>query len=922
MEKSKKDDVIIQLHHQYIEQQKAELLHYLKVMSMLMNVTADIKLLSKPTVSSEVRGEMERGTGVDSSTVPTKQFTDTLTFRKKSIEHSDMSLLPNEKQVLEKTERQTEEHTSAPEDFQVIPTEQLLSKPELKSSKESFLFDRDQLVEHATGKVSSVFGAEFLPMDHYPHRIRLPAPPFLMVDRVLAMSIDQTGSSVSTITTETDIDTSKWYLFENRMPLGLMLEGAQGHMFLLSQLGLDFINKPKGLLYRMIGGQFEILGSMPYLGETIRYDIRVSPLIDKKIFKIEYDCYVRDVLIAIVRNGKVGFFSREEMEHSRGIQWQPKNESIHQELTLPQVKCTRSHFLREHIVAFANGDLFSCFGSGFEFGQTHRYSPRIPNGTLLMLNEIRDFDPSGGLFQRGYLRAIQKVTPDDWFFKCHFLNDSVLPGTLSVEATIQALAFYLAGMGLTLDKDGWRFEIVTEKEYSYSARGQVTPAHDKVIYELHVREVITAPYPTVFADILAKTSEEAAIYHIKSFGLRLVPDTPLSRETELLITSEQRDPNALIDSDGIILDYRTFLESALGKQAIAFGSQYHQYDEGKKMARLPAPPYQFLSRVTALQGEKSAFKTGTEVSMAYDIQTNAWYFEENNSPMMPFCVFLEALLQASGWLILYIGTVLQSNNERYVRNLEGSLHVKDVPSSQSGTLTTSVHVANLSSAGDMDIETFTFKSLCGDQIISEGQTTFGFFSKQSLAQQVGLPTTEAQLSVLNRPSNLSIDLNHDRDGYNKNGLYIAKNRLLMIDRITGYWDHEGQCSLGLLRAEKDVKPNDWFFKCHFYQDPVQPGSLGLEGMLQLLQFYLMQQTGWDNFTNPCFESPAIGTTINWKYRGQVLSFHKRSIYTMDILSLEKGGNFLLATAKASLWVDDKQIYDAHFSVRLANKNQD
>ncbi len=860
MQKHKAADVILQLHQRYIEQQKTELLHYLKVMSLLMNTATAIE---------------------------------------HSIASDDISLVSH-------NEEKNQSYTQSP----------LI---ELNPSPKVFLFNREQLVEHATGKISSVFGAEFLPMDSYPHRIRLPAPPFLMVDRVLAMSIDQADSAVNTITTETDIDASKWYLFENRMPLGLMLEGAQGHMFLLSRLGLDFINKDKKLLYRMIGGQFKILGPMPCLGETIRYEIRVSKLIEKKIFKIEYDCYVGNVLIAIVRNGKVGFFSREEMEYSRGIQWQHKNESVAYEPFHPQVQCTRSHFLREHIEAFANGDLFSCFGSGFEYGQTHRYSPRIPNGTLLMLDEIRDFALSGGLFHGGFLRAIQKVTPNDWFFKCHFLNDSVLPGTLSVEATIQALAFYLAALGLTLDKDGWRFEVITDKEYSYSARGQITPAHNKVIYELHVKEINLTPYPTVIADILAKNSEEEPIYHIKSFGLRLVPDTPLSQEPELLTTSELRDSKALVDSDGIILDYRTFLESALGRQAIAFGQQYHQYDEGKKMARLPAPPYQFLSRITALQGEKSAFTTGTEVGMEYDIPPKAWYFEENNSPMMPFCVFIEALLQASGWLILYIGTVLQSNNERYVRNLEGTLHVRDLPSAQSGTLTTVVHVANLSSAGDMDIETFSFKSLCENKIISDGQTTFGFFSKQSLAQQVGLPTTEAQLAVVHRPSNLTINLNMERDGYHKNALYIAKNRLLMIDRITGYWEHEGQHSLGLLRAEKDVNPNDWFFKCHFYQDPVQPGSLGLEGMLQLLQFYLMQQPGWENFSHPSFESPAIGTTINWKYRGQILSSHTRSIYTMDIVNLEKETNLLLATAKASLWVDEKQIYDAHFSVRLIDK---
>jgi 3-hydroxymyristoyl/3-hydroxydecanoyl-(acyl carrier protein) dehydratase len=63
----------------------------------------------------------------------------------------------------------------------------------------------------------------------------------------------------------------------------------------------------------------------------------------------------------------------------------------------------------------------------------------------------------------------------------------------------------------------------------------------------------------------------------------------------------------------------------------------------------------------------------------------------------------------------------------------------------------------------------------------------------------------------------------------------------MIDRITGYWPEGGNSGLGTLRAEKDVKADEWFFKAHFYQDPVQPGSLGIEALIQLVQFYMLRK---------------------------------------------------------------------------------
>ena len=64
--------------------------------------------------------------------------------------------------------------------------------------------------------------------------------------------------------------------------------------------------------------------------------------------------------------------------------------------------------------------------------------------------------------------------------------------------------------------------------------------------------------------------------------------------------------------------------------------------------------------------------------------------------------------------------------------------------------------------------------------------------------------------------------------------------MLMFDRITKITDNTGQFSKGEIHAELDIKPDLWFFDCHFEMDPVMPGCLGLDAMWQLVGFYL----GW------------------------------------------------------------------------------
>ena len=75
------------------------------------------------------------------------------------------------------------------------------------------------------------------------------------------------------------------------------------------------------------------------------------------------------------------------------------------------------------------------------------------------IHRVDALDARGGPWKRGYLRATWEISPDDWFFDGHFKNDPCMPGTLMFEGCLQALAFYLAGMGFTARRDGWRFHV-------------------------------------------------------------------------------------------------------------------------------------------------------------------------------------------------------------------------------------------------------------------------------------------------------------------------------------------------------------------------------------------------------------------------------------------------------------------------------
>ena len=125
--------------------------------------------------------------------------------------------------------------------------------------------------------------------------------------------------------------------------------------------------------------------------------------------------------------------------------------------------------------------------------------------------------------------------------------------------------------------------------------------------------------------------------------------------------------------------------------------------------------------------------------------------------------------------------------------------------------------------------------------------------------------------------------------------------MLMFDRITHISDSGGAHDKGEIRAELDIKPDLWFFDCHFRTDPVMPGCLGLDAMWQLVGFYL----GW--LGNPG-RGRALGAgTV--KFTGQVLQDVSLVEYQLDIRRVMTG-RLTMGISNARLLADGEQIYSA------------
>ena len=139
------------------------------------------------------------------------------------------------------------------------------------------------------------------------------------------------------------------------------------------------------------------------------------------------------------------------------------------------------------------------------------------------------------------------------------------------------------------------------------------------------------------------------------------------------------------------------------------------------------------------------------------------------------------------------------------------------------------------------------------------------------------------------------------DLFGRENAKLPAPNMLMIDRIVEINNDGGDYGLGQIIAEIDIHPDLWFFECHFKDDPVMPGCLGLDALWQLIGFFLV----WDGCEG---KGRALGSGMV-KFFGQVLPSAKKVTYRLSLSRLIKR-KLVMGIADGVVEVDGREIYTA------------
>ncbi len=756
------------------------------------------------------------------------------------------------------------------------------------------VYSRDDCMEFAVGSVAKIFGPDFEIVDSYPARVRLPDEPLMLVDRVLSIDGEKRSLTRGSIVTEHDVLADAWYLDGNRAPVCISVEAGQADLFLSSYLGID--HRVKGRrTYRLLDATVTFFRSLPQPGETIRYEIEIEKFIrqgDTHLFFFNFKGYIDGEQLIQMKDGCAGFFTEEEVRNSGGI--------IGKDLRTPepndQVRKSWRHpapvspqtLMDEKLAALRTGDLKTAFGDAFA---DKSISPALwlPAGRMHLIDRILSLDPYGGSHGLGLIRAEADIHADDWFLTCHFMDDMVMPGTLMYECCAHTLRVFLQRIGWISSNPNACYEPILGGESVLKCRGPVTPQTQHVVYEIEIKELGYDPEPYALADARMYADGDFIVF-FDSISMKLSHASQAEIESQWINIPGGSDRNAESDTTKSIhlsenepvFTRRQLIEFAAGQPSKAFGAPYREFDHERFIARLPRPPYLLMDRVVASEPQAWNLKPDGWIEAQTDISPDNWYFRANQSQQIPICVLNEIALQPCGWLAAYMGSALRSPKNLRFRNLGGTAQIHRNVDAQKTTLNTRARLTKFSEAGDMIIEHFEFQVLNQGDMVYQGHTHFGFFTRKALDEQVGLQGVD--LSKYRLPvdqleigpiflSDAAPRTPDDPDGTQTPYASLPAAAIGMIESIDTYVPDGGPNELGLIEASKSVRPDEWFFKAHFLNDPVCPGSLGLESLVTLIRYMLLQR--WpEQAKSHCF-SLASNIKHAWTYRGQILPANQK-----------------------------------------------
>jgi acyl transferase domain-containing protein/3-hydroxymyristoyl/3-hydroxydecanoyl-(acyl carrier protein) dehydratase len=363
-------------------------------------------------------------------------------------------------------------------------------------------------------------------------------------------------------------------------------------------------------------------------------------------------------------------------------------------------------------------------------------------------------------------------------------------------------------------------------------------------------------------------------------------------------------PPTLQHREAVLYDRRQCLELAVGSVAAVFGPDFAEVDRLPTRVRLPDGPLMLVDRILALEGTPRSLDKG-RILTEHDVLPGTWYLDGDR---VAACVAMEAG-QADLVLSGYLGVDFVTLGRSFYRLLDANVTFHRGLPEVGDVLRYDIRITRFFRHGTTTLFRFEYDATVGGEpLITMRDGCAGFFTTVELASGKGIvpgglqsaarpqtaidreddliatfPTQldEAAVEALRR-GDLAAAFGDPFDELVIPAPVCLPGGLMgIIRRVTTLDPGGGPAGLGIIRAEADVQPGDWYLVCHFVDDCVMPGTLMYECCLHALRI-LMTRLGWIGPQGQVAFEPVPGVANRLKCRGQITGATRRVAYEIAI----------------------------------------
>ncbi|MFG1795960.1 beta-ketoacyl synthase [Nocardia sp. NPDC049149] len=527
----------------------------------------------------------------------------------------------------------------------------------------------------------------------------------------------------------------------------------------------------------------------------------------------------------------------------------------------PLARTQRTSLDAEALRLLTEGDVVDVFGAG-------HYRPgvvtaaRLATAGTLVLTEVTTIELYGGT---GRGRVVARFDGD--------------PGA----AAVQAAEVFALFTGIPLCLSGSTFAV----SHSGSAGNTGSLVGASVELVVTAIDLVPRPHVTATAKVIGVQGKwQVTVTAVEPAGTGVGPG--------------QAVPSLLLNEF-----HMTHLSR--GDQSIAMGPEFAEYT-GVRATRLPTGGLLLVDRVLEFDGTRGQLDAAS-YRTEYDSPADSWYYADTANESMPHFVYMETSLQAALLMGYYAGpTLTQPGVTLSLRNLGGTATVLRQIDLRDKTIEQSSRLLSTTILPGSSLQTFDYTLSVDGEPFYAGETMFGYFSDEALANQTGLDAGRAAPTWLDEHPDARIrriDVAARRA--DPHAPLCARRTLTLIDGIDVV-DGGGKYEAGYLHSLREIDGSDWYFDRHFHLDPVIPGSLGVESVIHALQEWLLDAGFADTLRDPVFRIPS-DIAFSWRYRGQFLPTDGTVELGAHIKEVRRGSHGVTVIADGSLWKPGLRIYE-------------